>query len=469
MWCPECYTSLEGVEFFVATSKHSGLDEGDVDRAVSKKWRQITGDRSQDYLTARAGDHLMVPFECDLCVFRKLMKRDPDDARPGDQLARQAIRRIILDSFWGRASPTVLHNVGLIRQILKGSAMLGLDGPFPDHGPFPPFDHCGYEVAINMVLASLRAGRHSELHLQFDTIRKMRSAYSNFIRAAPFSNAYPWVVADGEGKHYQRLAVDPCGSLWFLRFNEGCKKRMGQDWRPNQALTPPLVLEVLSWLDERIQNSLDPKVVCLFTLAATFYAVCYVLSLRGPEGSLLDLDGLIKEKDRNPSLFIVIALWGKIKGEHNERAHLLPSVNTTKSGIKIRHWIDRAVALQRSLGRTAGPLMQDRAGKRIPSMKLNEILHEALTHVFRRKPSLFPSAIKTEEDIREKINTFRSFRRGSDTRAHEEGVSESDINIVNRWVAEMKAGMSKPSLSMPQMYIDLSLLQKPFLRYTMAM
>jgi len=52
MWCPKCYTSLEGVEFFVATSKHSGLDEGDVDRAVSRKWRQITGDRSQDYLTA---------------------------------------------------------------------------------------------------------------------------------------------------------------------------------------------------------------------------------------------------------------------------------------------------------------------------------------------------------------------------------------------------------------------------------
>ena len=234
-------------------------------------------------------------------------------------------------------------------------------------------------------------------------------------------------------------------------------------------MTSPLMLEVLSWLEDRIQDSLDPNVGCLLTLAGTFYAVCYVLSLRGPEGSLLDIDGLIKEKDRNPSLFIVIALWGKIKGEHNERAHLLPSVNTTKSGIKIRFWVDRAVALQRSLGRTAGPMMQDRSGKRVSATKLNEILHEALTYVFQRKPSLFPSSIKTDEDIREKVNTFRSFRRGSDTRAHEEGVSEPNILIVNRWKAEMKAGMSKPSLSMPQSYIDLILLQKPFLRYTMAM
>jgi hypothetical protein len=353
--------------------------------------------------------------------------------------------------------------------MLQGSADLELSGPFPDYGPYPPFDHCGYEIALNMVMASLKSGRHADDHLQFDTIRKIRTAYSNFIRAAPFSNAYPWVVGDGEGKNFQRLATDPCGSLWFHRFLEGCKKRMGQDWRPDQAVTPEIMLALLAHVDTLIVNSPDANTTYTLTMAGAFYAVSYVLSLRGPEGLLLDLEGLLEERNRAPSQYIVVALWGKIKGEHHERSHLLPSVNRTGSGLEVRQWIDRAVLLAHAAGRSRGPLMLDKLGKKITSAKLNEIFHEALISLFRTGEVEFPSVIKTEEDIRERFNIFRSMRRGSDTRAHEEQVSDSDINIVNRWKAEQKAGTRKPGLSMPQMYTDPALLLKPFLRYTAAM
>jgi hypothetical protein len=77
MWCPSCYSSLEGVDFYVAKSKHSGAAEGDSDRAVAAQWKQVTGERTHDYMVARTGDHLMSPFECDTCIFRKLKKRDP--------------------------------------------------------------------------------------------------------------------------------------------------------------------------------------------------------------------------------------------------------------------------------------------------------------------------------------------------------------------------------------------------------
>ena len=244
---------------------------------------------------------------------------------------------------------------------------------------------------------------------------------------------------------------------------------MGQDWRPDQAVTSEIMLALLAQLDALIIISPDPHTTYTLTMAGAFYAVSYVLSLRGPKGLLLDLEGLLEERNRDPSQYIVVALWGKIKGEHHERSHLLPSVNLTGSGIEVRRWIDQAVLLAQSSGRSRGPLMLDKLGKKITSAKLNEIFHEALISLFRTREVEFPSVIKTEEDIREQFNIFRSMRRGSDTRAHEEQVPESDINIINRWKAERKAGTRQPGLSMPQMYTDPALLLKPFLWYTVAM
>jgi hypothetical protein len=31
----------------------------------------------EEYMVGRDGDHLMIPFECDLCIFRKLRHHDP--------------------------------------------------------------------------------------------------------------------------------------------------------------------------------------------------------------------------------------------------------------------------------------------------------------------------------------------------------------------------------------------------------
>ena len=60
-----------------------------------------------DFLQARDGDHLMTPFECDLCIFRKLRKVDPTPNISQDELLMVCIRRINLDSFWARVTTTV--------------------------------------------------------------------------------------------------------------------------------------------------------------------------------------------------------------------------------------------------------------------------------------------------------------------------------------------------------------------------
>ena len=52
-----------------------------------------------EYQTARNGDHLMAPFECDFCIFRKFKHREPMRDNNQDTLLLALIRRANLDVF----------------------------------------------------------------------------------------------------------------------------------------------------------------------------------------------------------------------------------------------------------------------------------------------------------------------------------------------------------------------------------
>ena len=68
------------------------------------------GERREDYLKGRDGDHLMCPFECDTCIFRKLKGRNSKSSSESDKLLLEFIRRANMDAFWSRATSTVLGN-----------------------------------------------------------------------------------------------------------------------------------------------------------------------------------------------------------------------------------------------------------------------------------------------------------------------------------------------------------------------
>ena len=280
------------------------------------------------------------------------------------------------------------------------------------------------------------------------------------------------VLVDNNGKTASRIGNDESGSLWFSRFAEGLKRRMGQDWRPDQAITPDLLSAVLDSIEHSVVNSQSLDWQYTQVMAGTFFVVAYVLSLRGPEGFLLDLEGLLRHGDslRHRASCVVIALWGQFKGENVERAHLLPCSDITKSGIEVRTWVRRAVLLSKDNNRTKGPLMTHRNGTKISSRDIDEIFHSHLMQVWNQKPHLFPShAIGDEEDIVNKYSNFRSFRRGSNTRAKEMNVSVSDTDIINRWRVKESSGTRKEGGPMDQTYTDPTLLLAPFLRYTQEM
>ena len=249
-----------------------------------------------DYCKARNGDHILTPFECDLCIFRKLRKVNPDYNNYSDKLLLGCIRRANLDAFWSRSSSTVQRNRSLIDQQLNLSSRLGLVGPYVHEGPMPQHDHCGFEIAVSMLLKSKdHTGRHSKQYLQFDTIRKLRSAYGNQVRSSPQSNREKLSLVDEKG-YYRRMTADVCGSLWFSRFIEGCRSRMGQVHKPNQAMSTPLILMLLREVELKIHSASNLEDVHDWAIFSCYVVGCYCLSLRGNEGFLLDLKTMQKFK-----------------------------------------------------------------------------------------------------------------------------------------------------------------------------
>lgn len=430
-------------------------------------WTRRQVDRHR-FESGRNGDDLLVSFECDVCIFHKLYGRDSDSGNQKDVLALACIRRINLDAFWSRARTTVETNATKVREGIRISASLGLNGPYLSPGPLPLNDHCGYEVALQMVASSREAGRYSETYKQWDTIRKLRSCYSNQVRASRMANSHTLSLADDKGTSYQRIALDPCGSLWFQRFMLGCKKRMGQDWRPNQAIGVELVHELLSSCERRAVNSVDQASQHMWVMAGGYFCDCFVLSLQSPEGLMTDLEGLI-HYFHCERINVIVPLLGRFKGEHHSKQHLLLSKGVTGSGIQVRLWMQRVIAVHKSRQRISGPAFVNSEGFQSSTSEMNDLFLEALVEIYNHRPELFGYDVESALDLQDKFNVFRSFRRGSESRAVAMKVSEADRYVVNRWKRKETAGANRVSHSIDQHYVDVSLVNESFLRYTEAM
>ena len=87
-WCARCYATLPSNNFLI----YHETDEDGYDMTAPGE--------ENDYLSARPGDHLFCPFECDSCAFFRLMRRVPNSKSRVDNLLLTYIRRANLDAFW---------------------------------------------------------------------------------------------------------------------------------------------------------------------------------------------------------------------------------------------------------------------------------------------------------------------------------------------------------------------------------
>ena len=400
---------------------------------------------------------LSIPFQCDFCWVVNLTKREYNPASPCDRLLVAYSRRVNLDMMWAREESTVGST---LRQMKKGkglSAELGLDPVGITVGPWPVADQMGFQVAIELLRASQKKGRNDDSYVQFDSIRKIRSAYANVEQTSPRGVERNLLMKGPRGRSFG-LTSAATDSIGFRLFMIGCEKRMGRLVIQELGFTVEVVKEMMSGWD-RILESDDVNVRRKrdIVVVGGAFAVLIGGALRGGEVLLMEASELVKRRldgrDHPDHPHVVIPLMGRFKNETGERNLLLTLASVTQSGIEIRKWVERLIILlmREGRGNQVGPAICDVDGFLMQRWKINGILHEALGRV-QTETTLIPNDI----DVTLKYSMYRSARRGMYTRAREAKVPDLIIESNMRWSRFQKRSGGMPNLPMTELYLEMT-------------
>ncbi|KAL7578815.1 hypothetical protein ACA910_016036 [Epithemia clementina (nom. ined.)] len=184
--------------------------------------------------------------------------------------------------------------------------LLGIQNPFPPHGPYPVSDLFGMGTACTMLIKTLRAGRNAE-QIQFETTRKLRSAVSNFIHTTPCGIGAATIGYGERGSQF--CSGSPTNVQWFKRFMSGCHQRMEDVWVPDKAVTLEEILAALDILEDEYQSLASGQRRLEVTLTGTMIVCGYTTALRGEEISLVDIGMIQKHWDEGSYKCNPMYLW----------------------------------------------------------------------------------------------------------------------------------------------------------------
>ena len=237
-WHACCYTQSASDKFPVLSSQ-------DLDDALIDESHLEEEDKGR-FKEARNGDHLMTPFQCDDCHFYNMKGRRAIENLSTDELLLLCIRRASLDACWSRERSTVGANLREAKRFLDNMCLLGVETiAFPPKGPHPYGDTWGMRVACGFLLRSKDRGRNAR-HVQFETVRRTRSMYSNVTHTCEGGTGLSLTGSDGS----MTVSNASTNKPWFRRFMLGCHRRMGDVWLPDQPITMKIMEVCLSELEE---------------------------------------------------------------------------------------------------------------------------------------------------------------------------------------------------------------------------
>lgn len=452
-WCHGCYKLEEDNYFPVRRPK----DEDGYVVVVPK-------DRNR-FMFGRAGDHLVTTFQCDLCHFRNINARSPRDGGQDANLMK-FIRRANLDALWSRESGTVNNTRRDVNNMLTKAKQLGIkeESFMPSMGPFPLKDVHGMAIAVCILLRSLDAGRNEET-IQFATATKMKSSFANVWKAS-IRGSEGAVVARDMVKMFHTTCPTHCD--WFERYTKGMHERMGDLVKPDLAISIELMHALMANYEKRwIVAGANLMAQQMVIFPALFTIVAFCCGLRGEELPLLSLCGVRRHLDRaknHPTHpHVVIALLGRFKSEVSQKYHLMPIVLKTKTGLEPALWINRMVIWYEQRGLVRGWVFRN--FKTGDAARSSEYEWDILMEIEKVQKETV-GIIDKKVNVLEEYGVSRSFRRGSDTHAQNQGVSISDIERNNRWRSVEHAGSKKVVLRMVHHYEDVSQMLKSLLRYS---
>jgi hypothetical protein len=458
MWCGDCYVPTDQGLFNVRLPKD---EEGYV-------LRKKGDDKRFQY--ARNGDHFMTTFQCDLCHFRNIQGRDPvlGNGETDDSYLLKLVRRANLDALWCRESGTVKSNLKELKIISQGADILKIRGEslLPKMGPYPAEDTQSMALAAIFLQRTLDSGIN-EATLQFDSARKLRSAYSNAWHASVEGKDEMVMVQGGK-----RLVHSTCptNARWYERFQIGAHKRMGNVSKPDMAVSIKVMLALMKrfdddWLEAGLDRDEQERVL----FPALFSVIAFCAALRGEEVPLMSLGSArthYKEALEDPDFpHVIVPLLGRFKRETGERHHFMPLVLETASGLQPKVWMERMLKWYDEANVTTGWVFRAKDGKQAKASKYEYAILVRLESIQQEEDNLIPSSV----DVYEAYGVSRSFRRGSTTRAQNRKVDEMDIVRNNRWRTEERAKGMQPRLQMMHHYTDVKQSLESLLRYSAAL
>ena len=426
----------------------------------------IAPDEDKDYITARAGDHLFCPFECDACTFYRLKGRLPEARNITDSTLLVYLRRANLDAFWSRRPGTIEGLRTLFFRQAKVGVTFGFD-MFDSPGPFPSNYDSGIRCAVGVLHQSRLPGLH-EATQKYSSVRKVRSLSTNLYNASALGAVGNVVYRTKQGRNVATSA--PTESEWFSRFMSGLHARMGDRRKRDAAISIKQILAIQSLLEEEWHDAIDGGELSDKRAVAeigVFFILGYCTSLRGfemPKIVLTNLRSMIQLlDDDDSSAHVAVPLRGCFKARSSQIVDLLVyAAATTHSGLKPALWTLRLVDVLEECGVTRGWLFQESDGRQRRLGSFSDAFYARLFAIRDRDPTLFTVDI----DILEDYGLARSLRRGATTRATNAKVSQPDIDWVNRWST---GGDEISDGPMRVIYSDRKQLLDTFLRFSLAL
>lgn len=404
---------------------------------------------------ARTGDHIMCPFQCDVCHFVNVYGTVPKKDSHTDSLALMCIRRANLDAMWARETATVIHNWREAKRFVQEARLVGIEDPYPNQGPWPVSDLFGMKTAMVFLLRSTHKGRNADT-VQFNTVRKIRSHMANFFHTTPGGLGVSFITAENT---FSAPSYSPTNSLWFRRFITGAHKRMGDVWKPDRPLTIHELLAIQSLLEQDWNRSSRGGEAQLTTaLTAVVCVIGFGAALRGEELPRIEMGPIRKywaeAEGHQAAPHIPLILVGRFKQQVGERIFVQPLAFSSASGLNYKLWLGRALAAWEALGVTSGPMFQ-RQGRRggivrSRASELDPMFHLILKRVQGARTDLIPDSIQVEEEY----SVSRSLRRGATSQALNKKIPAEVIEANNRWHQRERSRGMTPSLSMLHRYAD---------------
>ena len=127
--------------------------------------------------------------------------------------------------------------------------------------------------------------------------------------------------------------------------------------------------------------------------------------------------------------YVFVALLGEFKGATGVKQHIICSPHVTQSGIQLRWWLEKVMAVRAEEGCRRGPAFGYRDGSVATLAEYDAILHEFLLELQEEEHS----PISSSDDIFKLYGFFRSFRKAAEGRAQEAALDKTIMAAMNRW------------------------------------